>query len=112
MASGPIFLDGGLYNFIVRIVTVDFSRTIIPDDQQPEFNSWLSIGAAKNANLDVDGKTIPTKVLSYYDEIGNITYDKTAKSINFTMPFSYDLARLNDPKNTVFVHQEVGSSKT
>ena len=23
------------------------------------------------------------------------------------MPFSYDLARLNDPKNTVFVHQEV-----
>lgn len=107
VASGPIFLDGGLYNFIVRIVTVDFSRTIIPDDQQPEFNSWLSIGAAKNANLDVDGKTIPTKVLSYYDEIGNITYDKAANSINFTMPFSYDLARLNDPKNTVFVHQEV-----
>src|ERR1044072_7269361 len=107
VASGPIFIDGGLYNFIVRIVTVDYSRTIIPDDQQPEFNSWLSIGAAKNANLDVDGKTIPTKVLSYYDEIGNITYDKAANSINFTMPFSYDLKRLNDPKNTVFVHQEV-----
>ncbi|MDN5847942.1 MAG: hypothetical protein L0H53_16910, partial [Candidatus Nitrosocosmicus sp.] len=107
VASGPIFLDGGLYNFIVRIVTVDFSRTIIPDDQQPEFNSWLSIGAAKNANLDVDGKTIPTKVLSYYDEIGNITYNKATNSINFTMPFNYDLARLNDPKNTVFVHQEV-----
>lgn len=107
VASGPIFIDGGLYNFIVRIVTVDYSRTIIPDDQQPEFSSWLSIGAAKNADLDVDGKTLPTKVLSYYDEIGNITYDKAANSINFTMPFNYDLKRLNDPKNTVFVHQEV-----
>ncbi|MDF0680170.1 MAG: hypothetical protein P0116_04315 [Candidatus Nitrosocosmicus sp.] len=25
VASGPIFLDGGLYHFIVRIVTVDYS---------------------------------------------------------------------------------------
>jgi hypothetical protein len=107
VASGPIFLDGGLYHFIVRIVTVDYSRTILPDDQQPVFDGWLSIGAAKNANLTVDGKTIPTKVLSYYDEIGNITYNKPSNSINFTMPFNYDPKRLDDPKNTVFIHQEV-----
>ena len=37
VAAGPIFLEGGLYHFIVRIVTVDFSRTILPDDQQPGF---------------------------------------------------------------------------
>ncbi len=107
VAAGPIFLDGGLYHFIVRIVTVDFSRTILPDDQQPIFDGWLSIGAAKNANLTVDGKTIPTKVLSYYDEIGNITYNQPSNSINFTMPFNYDPKRLDDPKNTVFIHQEV-----
>jgi hypothetical protein len=107
VAAGPIFLDGGLYHFIVRIVTVDYSRTILPDDQQPVFDGWLSIGAAKNANLTVDGKTIPTKVLSYYDEIGNITYNQPSNSINFTMPFNYDPKRLDDPKNTVFIHQEV-----
>ena len=111
VASGPVFYEGGLYNFIVRIVTVDFSRTIIPDDQQPEFDSWLSIGASKKVNLDIDGKPTPTKVTSYYDEIGNITYNKNANSINFTMPFNYDLKRLNDPKNTVFVHQEVDVPK-
>ena len=61
--------------------------------------------------MDVDGKTIPTKVTSCYDKIGNITYDKAAKSINFTMPFNYDLKRLNYPKNTVFVHQEVNVPK-
>jgi hypothetical protein len=107
VAAGPIFLDGGLYHFIVRIVTVDYSRTILPDDQQPVFDGWLSIGAAKNANLTVDGKTLPTKVLSYYDEIGNITYNQVSNSINFTMPFDYDPKRLNDPKNTVFIHQEI-----
>lgn len=107
VAAGPIFLEGGLYHFIVRIVTVDFSRTIIPDEQQPEFDSWLSIGAAKNANLTVAGEKLPVKVLSYYDEVGNITYDQGSNSINFTMPFNYDLERLNDPKNNVFIHQEI-----
>jgi len=107
VAAGPIFLEGGLYHFIVRIVTVDFSRTIIPDDQQPVFDGWLSVGAAKDANLDVNGEVTPIKVLSYYDEIGNITYDQSKNSINFTMPFNYNLDRLNDPKNNVYIHQEV-----
>jgi hypothetical protein len=107
VAAGPIFLEGGLYHFIVRIVTVDFSRTILPDDQQPVFDGWLSIGAAKDANLYVNGEPLPVKVLSYYDEIGNITYDKSTNSINFTMPFIYDLQRLNDTENNVFIHQEV-----
>ena len=107
VAAGPIFLEGGLYHFIVRIVTVDFSRTILPDDQQPVFDGWLSIGAAENTTLNVKGQEIPIKVLSYYDEIGNITYNQQPNSINFTMPFSYDLNRINDPTNTVFIHQEV-----
>ncbi len=107
VASGPIFVDGGLYHFIVRIVTVDYSRTILPDDQQPVFDGWLSIGASKDATLNIDGKSLPIKALSYYDEIGNVTYDKSSNSVNFTMPFNYDPQRLNDPKNTVFVHQEL-----
>jgi hypothetical protein len=107
VAAGPIFLEGGLYHFIVRIVTVDFSRTILPEDQQPEFDGWLSIGTVEDANLSVNGTKLPVKVLSYYDEIGNITYDKSANSINFTMPFIYDMQRLNDPENNVFIHQEV-----
>lgn len=107
VAAGPIFLEGGLYHFIVRIVTVDFSRTILPDDQQPVFDGWLSVGTATDKNLDVSGETVPIKVLSYYDKVGNITYNQPSNSINFTMPFDYDLERLNDPKNSVFIHQEV-----
>lgn len=111
VASGPVFLDGGLYHFIVRIVTVDYSRTILPDDQQPTFDGWLSVGVSKYATLDVNGKQVPLHLISYYDKIGNITYDKPASSVNFTMPFKYDMKRLQDPKNSVFVHQEVAVPK-
>jgi hypothetical protein len=107
VASGPIFLEGGLYHFIVRIVTVDFSRTILPDDQQPIFDAWLSVGTATDVNLNINGESLPIKVLSYYDEVGNVTYNQPSNSVNFTMPFTYDIKRLNDPTNNVFIHQEV-----
>ena len=58
VAAGPIFLEGGLYHFIVQNCNRRLFPYIIPDDQQPVFDGWLSIGAAKNANLTVDGKTI------------------------------------------------------
>ena len=107
VAAGPIFLEGGLYHFVVRIVTVDFSRTILPDDQQPVFDAWLSVGTATDVNLNINGESLPIKVLSYYDEVGNVTYNQPSNSVNFTMPFTYDIERLNDPTNSVFIHQEV-----
>jgi hypothetical protein len=107
VAAGPIFLEGGLYHFVVRIVTVDFSRTILPDDQQPIFDAWLSVGTATDVNLNINGESLPIKVLSYYDEVGNVTYNQPSNSVNFTMPFTYDIERLNDPTNSVFIHQEV-----
>jgi hypothetical protein len=107
VASGPVFLEGGLYHFIVRIVTVDYVRTILPEDQQPLFNGWLSVGAFKSKVFNIDGKPIPIEILSYYDKINDINYDPVSHAINFTMPFSYDLKRLNDPQNNVYIHEEV-----
>ena len=48
IAAGPIFLEGGLYHFIVRIATVDYDRTMLPDDIQPLFNRFLSVGNVEN----------------------------------------------------------------
>ncbi|HET6591108.1 MAG TPA: hypothetical protein VFG45_13195 [Candidatus Nitrosocosmicus sp.] len=85
-----------------------FSRTIVPDDQQPKFDSWFNTGKAKNANLIVKGEQLPIKVLSYYDEIENITYDQSFNLTSFTMLFNYDLEILNDLKNYIFVDKEIG----
>jgi len=107
VASGPIFAEGGLYHFIVRIVTVDYSRTIIPDDQQPIFNGWLSVGASKNQVFDVNGKPVPVTILGYYDKINDIKYNNKTNAISFNMPFNYNMSRLKAPDNNVYLHQEV-----
>jgi len=107
VASGPIFSEGGLYHFIVRIVTVDYSRTIIPDDQQPIFNGWLSVGASKTQVFNIDGKPVPVTILGYYDKINDIKYNNKTNAISFTMPFSYDMKRLKAPDNNVYLHQEI-----
>ena len=48
IAAGPIFLEGGLYHFIVRIATVDYDRTMLPDNNQPLFDGYLSVGNVEN----------------------------------------------------------------
>jgi hypothetical protein len=56
--SGPIFVRGGLYHFIVRIETVDSDYTLLPYNQEPIYDSWLSIGNTQNRQISTDGKQV------------------------------------------------------
>ena len=78
----------------------------MPDDKQPEFNGWLSVGAFKEKDFNIDGKPVPIKILGYYDKIGNITYVPESNAISFDMPFSYDMNRLNAKDNNVYIHRK------
>ena len=105
IAEGPIFLEGGLYHFIVRIVTIDFDRTIIPDDKQPVYDAWLSVGLTEEQQITVDGKQIPIQILSYYDKINDFKFNESKMQMEFTMPFDWNTTRLE--KNKVLVHEEI-----
>lgn len=105
IAEGPVFLEGGLYHFIVRIVTIDFDRTIIPDDKQPVYDAWLSVGLTAEQQITIHGKQIPIQILSYYDKINDFKFDESKMQMEFTMPFDWNTTRLE--KNKVLVHQEV-----
>src|SRR5215212_8345666 len=105
VAQGPIFLEGGLYHFIVRIVTVDFDRTILPDDKQPIFDGWLSIGNTEEQQIIIDGKQIPIQIISYYDRLNAFKFDESKRQMQFTMPFDWNTTRLE--KNKILVHEEV-----
>ena len=105
IVSGPIFLSGGLYHFIVRIETVDSDYTLLPDNQEPVYDSWLSIGNTENKQIDIDGKQIPIKVISYYDKLKNLEFDNKNMQMKFDMPFNWNLSRLN--KTSIFVHEEI-----
>lgn len=110
IASGPIFLEGGLYHFTVRIATVDFDRTILPDNKQPVFDGYLSVGHIENYEAIVGGNAVPIKILSYYDKISNVTLDGKKMNLNFEMPFDWNLSRIE--KVNIYVHEEISTPKS
>jgi hypothetical protein len=105
VAAGPIFSEGGLYHFIVRITTIDYDRSFIPDDKQPEYDGWLSVGAVEEQPITINGKQIPIQIISYYDDLRDFNFDPSKKQIQFTMPFDWNITRLEN--NQIMVHQEV-----
>jgi plastocyanin len=105
IASGPIFINGGLYHFIVRIATVDSDSTLLPDNQEPIYDSWLSVGNTVNQRIDLNGKQIPVKVISYYDKLKSFSFDDKNMQMQFNMPFNWNVSRINN--TNIFVHEEV-----
>ena len=105
IVTGPIFLNSGLYHFIVRIATVDSDTGVLPADQQRIYESWFSIGNTKHEQIDIDGKNIPIKIVSYYDRLNNFTFDNKSKQMQFDMPFNWDTRRINN--TSIFVHEEI-----
>ena len=111
IATGPIFSEGGLYHFIVRITTIDYDRSFIPDDKQPIYDGWLSVGSVREQQvLMSNGKQVPIQIISYYDDIKDFNFDPNKKQMQFTMPFDWNTTRLEDQKQ-VLVHQEVSIPK-
>jgi hypothetical protein len=109
IAAGPIFLEGGLYHFKVQISTIDFDRTLIPDDQQPTYDGWLSVGNTENQHIAIDGKQIPITIISYYDKLKDFSFNNKDMQMKLVMPFDWDLSRLNKVK--IFVHEEISIQK-
>jgi hypothetical protein len=109
IAAGPIFLEGGLYHFKVQISTIDFDRTLIPDDQQPTYDGWLSVGNTENQHIAIDGKQIPITIISYYDKLKDFSFNNKDMQMKLVMPFDWDLTRLNKVK--IFVHEEISIQK-
>jgi hypothetical protein len=103
--SGPIFVRGGLYHFIVRIETVDSDYATLPYNQEPIYDSWLSIGNTVNKQIVIDGKHIPIKIISYYDKLSDFGFDNKNMQIKFDMPFNWNVSRINS--TSIFVHQEI-----
>ena len=106
IATGPIFSEGGLYHFIVRVATIDYDRSFIPDEKQPVYDGWLSVGSTENQQISLsDGEQVQIQIISYYDDLKDFRFDPTRKQIEFTMPFDWNITRLEE--NNLMVHQEI-----
>jgi hypothetical protein len=110
IAEGPVFLKGGLYHFKVRIGTIDCDTCVLPSDQQHVYDSWLSIGSTLNREMNVEGKQVPIKIISYYDKLNGFNFNEKNKQMQFNMPFDWNVDRLK--KANIFVHEEISVPKS
>ncbi len=106
----PVLLDSGLYHFEIKIFGIDYDQNIFADKDVKTFNSWLSVGDISNQKITFSGKSYGASIVSYYDKINNFKFDESKKSISFSMPFNWDIKRIEG--QSIFVHQEVRVPKT
>jgi hypothetical protein len=108
--QGPLFLEGGLYHFRVEIFGVDNIRNIFTDENIPKFDSWLSVGDVFTENINYQGQSYNTTIISYYDRVRDFNFDDGNQQFTWSMPFDWNTSRIED--TNIFVHEEVRIPKS
>ncbi|MCA9828794.1 MAG: peptidase, partial [Nitrosopumilus sp.] len=103
--KAPVLLEAGLYHFEIEIFGIDFDKNIFSTSDTPKFESWLSVADIFDENIIYQGNTYDTPIISYYDVISNFNFDDATTAITWSMPFNWDMKRLES--QNVFVHQEI-----
>ena len=108
--QGPLFLEGGIYHLKIEIFGVDNIRNIFADENIPRFDSWLSVGDVSTQTIDYQGQPYDTTIISYYDRVGNFSFDAGKQQFTWSMPFDWNVSRIED--TNIFVHEEVRIPKS
>ena len=108
--QGPLFLEGGIYHLKIEIFGVDNIRNIFADENIPRFDSWLSVGDVYTQTIDYQGQSYDTTIISYYDRVGNFSFDAGKQQFTWSMPFDWNVSRIED--TNIFVHEEVRIPKS
>jgi len=106
VAEGPIFLEGGLYHFIVEIFTIDTDKTIFAQKDLLKYEAWVSVADITSYQVKYDNKDNRVDVVSYYDRIEDFNFDSEKLQLKFSTPFNWDLSRI-EKAPTFLVHEEV-----
>jgi len=86
--TGPIFVQGGLYNIRVDIEGATSPRTVLAT--LLSYNTFVSIAQGQDFFIKTaNAEEIPIVVKTYYDEVDNFQFDSSDNSIYFDMPFDW-----------------------
>jgi hypothetical protein len=108
--KGPVLLEGGLYHFHIEIFGIDNDRNIFIPENAPKFDSYLSVGDVYRNNWNYQNQVYNTTLISYYDKINNLSFDPGKKLFSWTMPFNWNLSRIE--QQPIFVHEEIRLPKS
>ena len=86
--TGPIFVQGGLYNIRVDIEGATSPRTVLAT--LLSYDTFVSIAQEQDFLIQTaSAEEIPVVVKTYYDEVENFQFDSSDNSIYFDMPFDW-----------------------
>jgi hypothetical protein len=100
--KGPI-LKGGLYYYDISVIAMQKYENKL---QEPlRFDIFASIGKTFNYSvLDGENKEHTLYIKSYYDQITDLNYDSSRRTVTFEMPLNWNVNYLSQ---VPFVHEEV-----
>src|SRR5919202_675150 len=108
--KGPLLLEGGLYHFHIEIFSIDNDRNLFLPENAPKFDSYLSVGDVYRNKWNYQNQVYNTTLISYYDKINSLNFDPAKKSFSWTMPFNWNLSRIQ--QQPIFVHEEMRLPKS
>ncbi len=101
--EGPVLPSGGLYEFEIKIVSVDSYMNVL--DRPLIFNSAISIGDKFSYQVsDAIGDRHRINVTSWYDTIDEFSYSAEKKNMLIALPFDWGEETIDQIQT---VHQEI-----
>lgn len=97
---GPVFTSGGLYDYSVKILSIDSDSNIL--DEQITLQGAISLAQTNFfSTKDSQNKQQTIQVISYFDKLDSFDFD--LNKVTFSMPFDWN----QDMTQLSVVHQEL-----
>jgi len=97
---GPIFTSGGLYEYTVKILSINSDDNVLNDEIT--LNGAISLAQTNFFKVsDSINKENILQVISYFDSIDNFNFE--SNTIEFSMPFDWN----QDLEQLSVIHQEI-----
>lgn len=97
---GPVFTSGGLYDYTVKILTIDSDSNVLTDEIKLEGAISLAVNDDYTVN-DSLNKEQTIQLISYFDQINNFAFE--SNTIKFSIPFDWN----QDLEQLSVVHEEI-----
>ncbi len=105
--TGPIFLEGGLYQIRVDIEAATSPKTVLAN--LLSYETFVSVAQDQDFMIQTANADIPVVVKTYYDQVDNFKFQQSDNSISFDMPFDWNPEYIDQVQ---VVHEEVRVPKT
>jgi hypothetical protein len=101
--KGKVFENGGLYQFNVKILTVnDYNNKL---SEVVEYDLGISI--PETTYYQIDDKNFGIQelgIITYFDQITEFNYDQSSRQIKFSFPFDWSQKTI---EQTTVIHEEI-----